>query len=284
MVLKRMSRTTRLALVLAILLGSSMSSFSGTNLQGIHPIMNTRFQIVGGGFFARFDPDFRLDRTDLDIGTEISGSDLGIDDDVNVPFAGLRWRITDRWRLEGQLFGFDRSASASGSTRIEWGDLVFDAGALIKTDADILVGRALVGYSFLKNDRMELGAGLGLHYMGIDVRLSGQAQVNGRPLVAASEKADADGIMPNIGLFGSYAFNEQWLIEGRVDWLSASIDDYSGDLWRVGGAVVYQPFRHFNFGIGYDYLSFDADVDTGDWNGSIDTDLYGPSVFIGLTF
>ena len=278
------TRATGLSVVLAVLSGLSANSFADNGMQGIHPIMNTRFQIVGGGFFASSDPSFRLDRSDSDLGTKVSGSDLGLDEDVTVPFAGLRWRISDRWRLEAQVFGFDESGSRFTSESIEWGNLEFDAETLVNSDADTTIGRGLIGYSFLKNDRLELGAGLGLHYMSFDVRLSGQAHIGGGPAVSASEEADADGIVPNIGLFGSYAFNEQWLVEGRFDWFSASIDDYSGDLWRVGAAVVYQPFANFNFGLSYDYLNINVDIDKSNWNGSIDSDWYGPSAFVGLTF
>lgn len=272
------------AAALAFLSGFPAASNANSDFQGIHPLMNARFQITAGGFFANSDPSFRLDRADDDIGTEISGSDLGLGEDVTVPFAGLRWLINDRWRLEAQLFGFDESASRFSSYRIEWGNLEFDAGILVNSEVDTNVGRALIGYSVLKNDQLELGAGLGIHYLGIDARLSGQAHVNGGPNVSASAEADADGILPNIGLYGSYAFTEQWLVEGRIDWFSASIDDYSGSLWRFGAAVVYQPFMHFNLGIGYDYLSIDVDIDKGDWNGSINSDYYGPSAFVGLTF
>lgn len=166
-------RATGLSVVLAVLFGLSANSFADNGMQGIHPIMNTRFQIVGGGFFSSSVPSFRLDRTDDDLGTNISGSDLGIDEDVTVPFAGLRWRISDRWRLEAQVFGFDESGSRFTSERIEWGDLEFDAATLVNSDADTTIGRGLIGYSFLKNDQLELGAGVGLHYMSFDVRLSG---------------------------------------------------------------------------------------------------------------
>ena len=110
------------------------------------------------------------------------------------------------------------------------------------------------------------------------------ASIEGEPVADASTGADADGLVPNLGLYGDYALNERWLLQGRVDWFSASIDDYSGHLWRIGGSVIYQPFKHVNFGAGYDYIDIDVNIDKSDWNGKIDSDYYGPTLFIGLTF
>jgi len=284
MTLNFITRATGLTAALALLSGIPVSSLAETGFQGIHPTMNTRLQIIGGAFFANADPSYRLEDPDDGSSTKISGSDLGLDDDVTVPFAGLRWRITDRWRVEGQYFGFDDSATTIADERIEWGDLEFDAGASVRSKVETAVGRILGGYSFLKGDQAELGAGIGLHYLSFEAKLSGQASIDAEPIIEASEKADVSGVVPNVGLYGDFAFNERWIIAGRVDWFSANVDDFDGRLWRLGASVTYQPFRHVNFGVGYDYLDIDVDIDGDDWKGKIDADYYGPSVFVGLTF
>lgn len=271
------------AVVCGLLAGVAATSAVATELTGIHPTMNTRFQASGGTYFANSDPHFRLDDGN-DEGTEISGSDLGIDDDLVVPVGELRWRITDRWRLEGLYFGLDESGSQIFKRRVEWGDLDFSAGAKVKSKVKTDIWRALLGYSFVKRDRWELGAGLGLHWLSFEAKLTGQASLNGSPVAEASQKADVSGPVPNIGFYSDYAFNQRWLVSGRIDWFSANVDDFDGRLWRVGAAVVYQPFKHVNFGFGYDYLDIDVDIDKDDWNGNIDSDYYGPSVFLGLTF
>jgi opacity protein-like surface antigen len=271
------------AVLCGMLTGGAAPPAVATGLTGIHPVMNTRFQASGGAFFANADPSFRLD-DGSDEGTKIKMTDLGIDDDVVVPVGSLRWRITDRWRLEGLYFGLDEKGSQVIDERIEWGDLDFAVGAQVDAKVKTDVWRALIGYSFVKNDRWELGAGLGIHWLNAEARLSGQASVDGEPVVEASEKADVSGPVPNIGFYGDYAFNERWLVQGRIDWFSANIDDYDGSLWRAGGSVVYQPFKHVNFGLGYEYLDIDVDIDKDDWDGEIDADYYGPTVFLGLTF
>ena len=171
-----------LAVACALRAGVTASSAVASEFTGIHPVMNTRFQASGGAFFATADPRFRLD-DGSDEGTEISMTELGIDDDVVVPVGSLRWRITDRWRLEGLYFGMDEKGSRVIDERIEWGDLDFGVGAEVDSKVKTDVWRALIGYSFVKNDRWELGAGLGIHWLNFEARLSGRASVDGTPVL-----------------------------------------------------------------------------------------------------
>ncbi len=282
--MKRTMRTRDLAFALALLGSAPLTAVADTGYQAIHPMMSTRFQIEAGAMFANSDPRLELDASDGEDGTDISGGMLGIDDDSTAPFGSLRWRITDRWRLESQYFGLDNSGSRYLEDPIKWGDLEFDLGALVKSRFKSDIARAFGGYSFLKNNQWELGAGAGLHYLSFEAKLSGQATIDGELAGYHKDKADVSGVVPNIGLYGDYAFNQRWLVQGRLDWFSASIDKYDGRLWRVGASVIYHPFEHFNFGLGYEYLDLDLKIDASDWNGKIDSDYYGPSAFIGLTF
>lgn len=280
---KLVRRATGSTLALALLVSVPVSSVADTGYQGIHPTMTSRFQITGGAFFAKTDPNFRLTGSE-GIGTRVDLDDLGIDDHVTTGFGSLLWRINDRWRLEGMYYGFNSDDATQAETRIDWGDLEFDVGARIRSKTETDVGRVFGGYSFLKNDRAELGAGIGLHYLRFKVKLSGEAFIDGERVLDASEQAKVSGVVPNIGFFGTYALNERWAIMGRVDWFSASVDNFDGSLWRTGASVVYQPFKYANFGVGYDYLDIDVDIDGKDWDGKIKADYYGPSVFVGLTF
>jgi len=130
----------------------------------------------------------------------------------------------------------------------------------LKTNAKTKIARAAVGYSFIKRDQVELGAGVGLHYLDWEASLKGAATIDGEPVFSPKpKKASVDGWAPNLALFGGYAFNSQWALGGRVDWISAEIGDIDGSLWRFGASVIYQPFEHVGFGAGYDWVSGDID-------------------------
>lgn len=250
---------------------------------GIHPEQNSPFQLGVGAFFSTTDYKIRLD-DDGDKGTEVDFDDFGIDGADTAPFGFFRWRFTDRWRAEVNGFSTSVSGSDQLTQDIQWGDLDFSVGAKVKASNDMDLLRAAVGYSFVKRDRAELGAGLGLHYLDWETKLSGNATIDGAPVVSASEKARVRGVAPNIALFGNYAINEQWLVKGRFDWISASIGDTSGSLTRIGIALMYQPFKNIGFGAGYDYIDVNVDYEKDANKTSLNGNIQGPQIFATWSF
>ncbi len=268
----------------SILLGfQSLQANADSGYTGIHPAQHSKFQLGIGAFFSQTDYKVRLD-DDGDRGTEIDLDDIGLDGDETVPFGFLRWRFTDRWRLEANYF----ATSADGSHQLEkdlsWGDLDFTAGANVKASNDLDLLRVALGYSFVKTERAEVGAGLGLHYLDWETKLSGEAQLNGVPVLSESDKATVEGIAPNLAVYGNYAINKQWLIAGRADWISATIGDISGRLVRFGAAVLYQPFENFGFGVGYDFIDVDVDYEKKNNKTNLNGNIQGPQVFATWNF
>ena len=279
-----MKSTTPIALGTILFCAVSASGFAASGYTGIHPHMHRALSIGGGAFFSRSDVTYELD-SDSGDGTEIDPGDLGADEDKTVPYATLRWRFTDRWRFEGNWFNIDASGSELISERIDWGDLDFEVGANVKIKNDATIYRGAVGYSFLKNDRAELGGGVGVHYFDLTTKLSGNATINGVPIISASEKSEIDGFAPNLALFGGYAFNKKWLLLGRADWISADLGDLDGKLLRFAASVFYNPNEILGFGLGYDYISVDLNEDADDggknrWDGNI----HGPMLYVTLSF
>ncbi|MCP3870910.1 MAG: porin family protein [Gammaproteobacteria bacterium] len=236
----------------------SFQANADSTYTGIHPAQNSTFQLGAGAFISDTDYSARFDSVG-DGSTEVDFDKLGVDTDRTSPLGFLRWRFTDRWRFEANYFSTDSSGSNQISRGIEWGDLNFNADANVTTSNDTKVARFAVGYSFLRNDRSELGAGVGLHYLDWKTKPSGNATINGTSVISVSETASVDGFAPNLALFGNYAFNEQWLLTGRFDWISAEIGNFDGSLRQFGAAIMYQPFKNVGFGAGYDYIDVDVD-------------------------
>jgi len=250
---------------------------------GIHPAQNSVLQLGAGAFFSNTDNSARFDSVG-DGSTEVDLGKLGMDTDNTVPFGFLRWRFTDRWRLEGNYFSTDSDGSSQITRDIEWGGAIYKLGANVKISNDTKLARAAVGYSFLKNDQAELGAGIGLHYLDWETKLSGNATINGNPVISHTEPASVDGFAPNLAFFGNYAFNKQWLLTGRFDWISADVNNFSGSLKRFWAGIMYQPFKNVGFGLGYDYIDVNVDYKKNDKKTSINGNVHGPQLFVTLNF
>jgi len=271
---------TLVAIPIVTLSALPLLAHADSSYTGIHPSQNSVLQLGGGAFFSSTEYKASFDSVG-DGSDEADFDKLGMNKDKTVPFGFLRWRFTDRWRFEANYFSTDNDGSAS-TPDIEWGDAIFNGKVSISNDTKL--ARAAVGYSFLKNDRAELGAGAGLHYLDWEAKLTGDATINGEPVFSFTEPASVSGFAPNLAFFGNYAFNEQWLLTGRFDWISADINNFSGSLKRFGAAIMYQPFKHVGFGAGYDYLDVDVGYKKNDKKTSINGNVYGPQLFVTLNF
>lgn len=252
---------------------------------GVHPLQSDRFKFAFGGFFSELDGDIYLDPANIDHEFEVDlQDDLGVDDSQVLPAAGLIWRYSNNGRLQGEYFSVGQDTKHTLDASIEWGDLDFAVGAKVKSDFDMDIVRAFWGYSLFKDERKELGVGVGIHYLNIEVSLKGNATINSTPVLNAKRGIDNWAILPNVGAFGNYAFSPKWIAFGRVDWISANIDDYSGGLWNLEAAIQYQAFEHAGIGLAYRYvnLNLDANKGRGDWGG--DLDYSGPLLFFTMNY
>lgn len=271
----------QLPAVLGLALMSGVSLAGPFN--GIHPLQSDRFVFGVGGYMADITGDYSIDR-----GTDIDADLAGVDDDDTLPAMAFHWRLSNNTRLQGEYFDLDagnRTVLARDISLPSPEDTEFAVGAEVRAQLDMTVARIFYGYSFIKNDTMELGAGIGLHYLDMDASLAGNATVDGIEVASAEVSVDEWGLLPNIGGYANYAFSPKWLVSGRVDWISANVGDYDGTLWNVEGAIQYQLFKHFGVGAAYRYLSMDLSLDKGDddsW--SADLEYSGPMFFFTANF
>lgn len=277
---------TPLSAVLGLALISG-ASFAGP-FNGIHPLQSNRFSIGFGGYGPDITGYFSIDDADGDDGTDIDfQDDAGLDDSSILPAIGLTWRLSNNTRIQGEYFTVGQSAKETVTKTINIGDLEFDVGATLESDMDMDIARAFWGYSFVKTDKTELGAGLGLHYLNLDISVAGKAHIGDTEIELERAKKSIDdwAILPNIGGYANYAFSPKWIVGGRLDWISANIGDYDGTLWNAEAHIQYQIFDHFGVGLAYRYLDFELaaeDSRSGDWETELE--YSGPLLFFTANF
>jgi len=157
-------------------------------------------------------------------------------------------------------------------------------GAKLKTNSDLDIARGFLGYSFVKTDKADIGAGLGLHYLNIDISTVSEFKV-GNQERKTRRGIDDWAVLPNVGAYAGYAFSPKWYVGGRADWISANINDYDGTIWNAEAAVQYQMFEHFGVGLAYRYLDFELGKDNGkkaDW--FVQSEYSGPLLFFTANF
>jgi hypothetical protein len=242
-----------------------------------NPTLNDRVFVAGGGFYAQLNTDARLDSETLGLGATVDfEDDLGLEQDLLVPFGGARVRLGDRWRLELEYVQFEREGSETIEVEIQWGDIVFPVDTGLSSRFDLSMLRASLGYAFFRRRDKELGIAFGVHGARIEAELSDGG--------GTAERGEVLAPLPVLSLYGRVALTERWSVGMRADAFSLEYEQYDGRLLSNAVDLVYQPFRHVALGLGYRDLFVDLELDDPDFSGKVESDFRGPVAFLALSF
>lgn len=269
-------------LLLAALAAAGVASLAAApaNAQAL----DERFWLEGSGYFPGIETKINVSRPGFP-GTDIDAeSDLGMDDTDTLPAIYAGWRFSPRWILTGEFYALDREANRTLGRTIEFDGATYPVGVSVDSKIASNVYRATVGYSFLHNDRSELGASIGLHATDFTLELEGEAQVGPAVRQVVARHRDFLAPMPTVGVYGTYEITPKVILNGRVDFLSLELDEYGGGITNAQASVAYRFTRMFSAGLAYRYVSYDLQVERTDYNADIDYNFSGPSIFARVSF
>jgi hypothetical protein len=247
----------------------------------VHPYMIDDFVLQGGAFLPRMSLDLSVDGslTGEHPPLEFEGG-VGARENDELFAAELVWRFGERWSFRGQYFEGGRNAAKVLDQDVEWGDAVFEQGSFVAAGTSLEITRFFFARDFSKSPQHEFGIGLGLHRMGFEFSLTGDIVVNGQPFVAETRAVSAVAPLPNIGTWYAYSPSEKWVFDVRLDWLDASIGEYSGVLINSAVGANYQVFKHLGVGIKLQRFSLKFDVDKSDWHGRLKLTYQGLYLYL----
>ena len=250
---------------------------TGQTSARLNPALNDKWFFELGGYFPTTGTTAQLDSSSAGVGTIVDFHNmLGMDERAQAANFAARWRFTERWRLEASYFETRREGNRTTNQDIQWGDKFFPAGSQLNSSLDVNDARVSVGYSLFKTSDKELGIGFGFHVMGYDARISSQA--------IGSESKRVTAPLPVVTLYGGFSMDDKWSIAARLDRFSLTYNQYSGSITAMGLELLYQPFRHVGFGLGYQSLFIDFEATRGDFIGKINQTMQGPTAFLNASF
>lgn len=248
-----------------------------------HPALEDNFDVFLGYFNS--DNTFKISAENINYETGQNddtdfGKNLGVDQTSALLNAQLRWKFGSKrkWSLSGQYFKNKASGDATLNKDVEWQDVIFREGSFVGAGVSLAVTRLFLGRSFIKNERSDFGAGIGIHNLDLDTYIEGEILVDDGGTGFHRGTAAESQILPNIGAWYLFSPARKWLLRARVDWISAKIGDYDGTLWNTNVGVNYQFARHFGVDLSYQYFNLNLTVDSSDWKGGVDMTYSGPVV------
>jgi len=260
-----------------LLLGASPLTVQAEVDWGLNHDLNDSFMFALGATYLRTSGQAQLNSTTSGLGTLIDLQDtLGLSQEATGPYASLRWRMSERWRLEASYIWISESGGKSLNQQIEWGDVTFPINTAVSSKFNFSDFRTSVGYSFYKTSDKELGVGLGLHVLSYQLSLSS--------LNLGTEAGNVLAPLPVLSAYGGFALDEHWSVGARLDWLSLTYQQYHGGITSIGVDVLYQPFQHFGVGIGWRSLNVNFQATSGRFVGKFEQSLQGPQLFLTASF
>jgi hypothetical protein len=236
-------------------------------------------------FYPTIGSTARLDSNSGNRGVTVNfEQDLDLTDRKGTPYLTLGTRFGERWRIQFEYYTLNRNGTKTLDRDINWGDSTFPIGANIETKFDSTIYRLTGGYSFIRTTEAELGFGFGFHTTDFKTRLSGQGTGAATGFGFQREQHNTLVPLPTIGLYGTYVFNPQFAFRGRVDWLSLNTGDYDGSLVNWLGAFDWRFAKNWVTGVGYRYVNYKVGVTKSDFNGQVDYNFKGPTIYVWANF
>jgi hypothetical protein len=175
--------------------------------------------------------------------------------------ASLRWRMSDRWRLEFAYDELDTRGGLANSSNLAFGRITIPAGYELDSSMKARTYFAFLGYSFAKEKDLELGGRLGLGVLDADASVGGHAFVGAMEVFAGPQDIGTTTLVPTVGLYATYALDDRLALEGAIDGIAGTVGAYSAHYLQLSGGVKYWLTDSLAVSGGYRFLDAKSEHD-----------------------
>jgi hypothetical protein len=252
--------------------------------------LSDKYWIEGSAYFAHVDTDAEVTTKPAGgapiIGSNIDfESDLGLNDHKTLPAVTAGARLGSNFSVIGEYYKLGRDGERAISRDITFDGVTFPVNGTVSSKFDSDIYRLAVGYSFVHNKQMDIGAALGAHVTDFTLQLAGTGTVAGSPAATVeTRRRSTTAPLPTIGLYGTYEVAPKVTVGGRIDYLKLSISDYDGRLVNAQANVVYRFMDNVGVGAAYRYVDYHLGINKSTWEGDIKYKFYGPTIFLQVGF
>ena len=213
---------------------------------------------------------------------------LGADEDDEAIWLAGRWRINERWHVGLSFIEVDRDGFASSSEDFTFGEppdqVDVTIGASVTSSFNTKYYILQGGYSFVRTDRTNFGVGAGFHIMRLSASISAELTGNGMTTDLGTGASESTAPLPNVYIFGDYAFSPKLAATGSIGWFGLEVDKYDGELVSLSASLEYRPWQNFGIGLGYSLVNIDLSIDETDSLVDFEIDASGPRLYFTAGF
>jgi hypothetical protein len=242
------------------------------------------FYVRASFFGASVSSDVRADPTNAapgTLGTQVNGeSDLGLPSKLDAGRVEFMFRLRDRNKVRVDYFDADRSGNAVLANDVVFSNQTFLAGLPTQSSLDWKQFDITYTYSFIRNDHFELGTGLAIYFLQLDVQMT-QPQPFG---IAVHQEVSAASPLPALPLDATWCISSRWAATARIAYLRANLHEAEGWYSDSHADLQYRWNDHFALGAGYTSTRTSITSRSNSDPGRVDLSIRGPEAFIRLSY
>ncbi|WP_240699582.1 outer membrane beta-barrel protein [Sphingomonas naasensis] len=210
--------------------------------------------------------------------------DLALEDRQTLASVSGGIRIGPRLVVAADYYALKRNATRSIEREIVFDDVRYPVGVSVTSGFDSDIYRLTVGYDFVRSDKAEIGAAIGLHATRFEVSISGAGRIGNVSAGTQVRRRRIFAPMPTVGLFAHARLLPRVSATARVDYMALGIDDYRGRLINSQAALSYRFVENVGIGVMYRYVDYRVDADKARWEGRLRYRFHGPAAFLQIGF
>ena len=239
------------------------------------------FYIRAAFYTPKYNTNFRVDPTNAPPGTTgtpvNAENDLGLAHRERQGVVDFMFRLRDRNKVRVGYFESKRSGNQVLANDIVFGNQTFPAGELAQTSFDLEQFNITYTYSFIRTNRFEVGSGLALYFLQLDV--IGQVPAQG-----LRQEVTAATPFPALPLDLTWCLSSRWAATAQAAYLKVNTHNLSGSYLDTHADIQYRWVPNFVVGAGYASIRTDLTHRNGSFPGVVDVTISGPQVFMRFSF
>jgi hypothetical protein len=264
----------------AIFLFSILFSYSQTKDSLIAPWWVEKFKFTAGLFVPINNTKIQVGATGTTSGTDIDfQKDLGLNASMVTYLLKFQWRISRRSRINLSYYDMRRSANYTLQKDITFNNETYHINTSVNTYFNTAIYQFSYGYAIIEKPAFEVGLLIGTHTVGSNAGISINGATSG---VSGKNNFGFTAPLPDLGIWGGYAFTNRFAVNLDFDYLSLTINNINGRLISYDLVFSYKLTKQLDLSLAYTGLDFNIKAVKKNVTGDFRWGYNGPA--LGLTY
>jgi len=187
------------------------------------------------------------------------------------------FRLRERNRLRVDYFESNRRGDQPLARQILFGDEIFQVNDRVTSSVQWRQFGLTYTFSALRTDRLELGVGVGVHFVEADAR----AAVDAKQL---RQEVSGAGAFPTIPLDFTWRISRRFSMVARGQYLHVAHNNFEGSMGEYHGDFQYRWKPNFSVGAGYTVMRSFLQLQESHFPGMFRLNVRGPEAFFRVSF